>query len=90
MKKACLELLPDAEVYLFGSALHGELVAGSDIDILIVTKKESITHKERARIVIGIEDIIGLPFVHPFEFHVMTKTEYQRFRITTNAPVKEI
>ncbi|MHA1629185.1 MAG: nucleotidyltransferase domain-containing protein [Candidatus Heimdallarchaeota archaeon] len=70
IKRACLEFLPDARLFLFGSALNGDLVVASDIDILILTNKEFKNHMERAAVVIGIEDRISLPFVHPYEFHI--------------------
>ncbi|RLI68902.1 MAG: nucleotidyltransferase [Candidatus Gerdarchaeota archaeon] len=89
IKRAYLELLPDARLFLFGSALSGDLVAASDIDILILTNKEFKNHMEHAVVVIGIEDRIGLPFVHPFEFHIMTRTKYQRFISTTGAQLEE-
>ena len=90
IKNACLELLPNAKVFLFGSALSGKLVAASDIDILIVSKKHFNTQLERAEIVIGIEDKVGLPFVHPFEFHLMSISEYNRFIAITSTQLKEI
>jgi hypothetical protein len=88
IKKAAVQLLPDAVVYLFGSALTGKLVAASDIDILIVTEKSFTNQRERGAIVLGIEDSVGLPFVHPFEFHLMSKEEFKRFIDTTNTELK--
>lgn len=90
IKKACFDFLPNAQIYLFGSALRGELVAASDIDILIVTEKEFKNQMERAKIIIGIEDKVGLPFVHPFEFHLMSTTEYSKFVKITKTQLKEI
>lgn len=90
IKKATKELLPDAEAYIFGSALTGKLVAASDIDILIVTGKDFTNQRERAVIVIGIEDKVGLPYVHPFEFHLLTIEEYERFISTTKTEIKKI
>ncbi|MFW9924897.1 MAG: nucleotidyltransferase domain-containing protein [Candidatus Thorarchaeota archaeon] len=90
IKQACLELLPDAELFLFGSALRNELVAESDIDILIVTNETLNNQRERATIAIGIEDKIGLPFVHPFEFHIMTNPEYKKFLALTKTFMEKI
>ncbi len=90
IKKACLEFFPKSKVYLFGSALRGELVAASDIDILIVVKKEFTNQRERATIIIGIEDKVSLPFVHPFEFHLISQREYVKFINITNTQLEEI
>ncbi|TFG19665.1 MAG: nucleotidyltransferase [Promethearchaeota archaeon] len=90
IKKACLKLLPDSKVYLFGSALTGDLVAGSDVDLLIVTKKKTLSWKKRAEIVAAIEAKLALPIAHPFEFHVKTENEYERFMAIYNPRLKEI
>ncbi|MGC9779522.1 MAG: nucleotidyltransferase domain-containing protein [Candidatus Heimdallarchaeota archaeon] len=90
IKSACLQLLPKAKIFLFGSALSGKLVAASDIDILIVTEREFKNQRERASIILRIEDKVSLPFVHPFEFHLMSTPEYNRFISITNAQLKEI
>ena len=90
IKQTCLELLPAVKVYLFGSVLRGELVAASDIDILILTEREFNNQMERALVILEIEDIVGLPFVHPFEFHLMSKEEYNKFVNTTKTQLEEI
>ncbi len=90
IKQICIKLLPAVKVFLFGSVLRGELVAASDIDILILTEREFKNQKERALIIIEIEDKIGLPFVHPFEFHLMSTEEYNRFISTTKTQLEEI
>jgi len=90
IKQACLKSLPEAKVFLFGSILRGEVVAASDIDILILTDKEFNNQKERASVIIEIEDSIGLPFVHPFEFHLMSTEEYNKFISATKTQLKEI
>ena len=63
-------LAPDAQVYVFGSALKGELTASSDIDILIVTEK--IRSRERHRLAAKIEARLGEDLASQiFELHVV-------------------
>ncbi|MGQ9478851.1 MAG: nucleotidyltransferase domain-containing protein [Thermoproteota archaeon] len=41
MAEAVKKLLPDSRIYVFGSAVKHEVVGGSDLDILVVSKKHS-------------------------------------------------
>ncbi len=66
--------LSDAQIYLFGSILKGDLVAGSDIDVLIVADVPK-KHLKRAELIAKIEEKAGLPLSHPFEFHLLTQEE---------------
>ncbi len=73
-------MLRDAEVYLFGSVAEGKAVLSSDIDILIVTRRKDVrSGRRRAEILAEIEERAGLPFVHPFEFHLMTEDEFREW-----------
>ena len=67
-------ILPDSIVYLFGSILENKLVAGSDIDILIIADAPK-KHLKRAELIAEIEEDAQLPYVHPFEFHLLTQEE---------------
>ena len=67
-------VLSDSKVYLFGSVIDGNLVAASDIDILIVANVPK-KHLKRAEIIAEIEENAGLPLSHPFEFHLLTHEE---------------
>ncbi|MEM2179166.1 MAG: nucleotidyltransferase domain-containing protein [Candidatus Nezhaarchaeales archaeon] len=62
-------VLPDAEVYVFGSALRNELTANSDVDILIVSDKA--TDSQRHKLAVAIEEKLRNPFI--FEIHLITK-----------------
>ncbi|MGB9728095.1 MAG: nucleotidyltransferase domain-containing protein [Nitrososphaeria archaeon] len=73
--KAIEEKVPDAKIYVFGSAVKGEAVAGSDIDILIVSKSFPESNIRRAEIKVEIEKLAGLPYYHPFEFHLADESE---------------
>ena len=40
IKSTIARLIPDADIYLFGSMARGEYYEDSDFDLLIITKKE--------------------------------------------------
>lgn len=68
-------VLKDSNVYLFGSIIEGNLVAASDIDILIIASVPK-SHLQRAEIIAKIEENAGLPLYHPFEFHLLSQKEF--------------
>jgi len=68
-------VIKEAHVYLFGSIIEGNLVAASDIDILIIADIPK-KHLKRAEIIAKIEEKSGLPLSHPFEFQLMTQKEF--------------
>lgn len=74
--KACNFELKNSEIYLFGSALKGNQVAASDIDILIIAEVPK-NHLKRAEIISGIEENAGLPWNHPFEIHLINREEFE-------------
>jgi hypothetical protein len=90
LKKAILEILPDAKVFLFGSVLRDELVALSDIDLLITTKREFKNQLDRAGVISKIEERAKLPLCHPFEIHLLSIKEFETFREITKIQLKEI
>ena len=67
-------ILKDPQIFLFGSIIDGNLVAGSDIDILIIANVPK-KHLKRAEVIAEIEENAGLPLSHPFEFHLLTQEE---------------
>jgi len=68
-------VLKESQIYLFGSIIEGNLVAASDIDILIIAEVPK-KHLKRAEIIANIEEKSGLPLSHPFEFHLLTQEEF--------------
>jgi len=68
-------ILRDSQIFLFGSILEENLVAGSDIDILIVADVPK-KHLLRAELIAKIEENAGLPLSHPFELHLITQEEF--------------
>ena len=71
-------VLKDSKVCLFGSIIEGNLVAASDIDILIIADIPK-KHLKRAEIIADIEEKSGLPLSHPFEFHLLTQEEFDKW-----------
>jgi len=76
---AARELLPDAEVYVTGSVVRGDYVAGSDVDILIVSPSVPDEARERARVKVMIEERLDLPYYHPFEMHLVKPEEAEAY-----------
>ena len=75
INKSINTILENSKVYLFGSVIEDNLVAGSDIDILIISNVPK-KHLKRAEIIAKIEENAGLPLSHPFEFHLLTEEEF--------------
>jgi predicted nucleotidyltransferase len=71
--KAVKETLPDAEVYVFGSALRNELTANSDVDALIVS--DSVAGRQHHRVAAVIEERLETPFI--FEMHFATRDKME-------------
>jgi len=69
MAEAAKRVLPDAEVYVVGSAVRGDWVGSSDVDVLIVSGSLPEGMLKRAEIKVEVEDLTKLPAVHPFEIH---------------------
>lgn len=69
LHKAVEDVLPGAEVYVFGSALRDELTADSDIDILVVSKE--VGGKRRERLAEAIAKQLEDPSI--FEIHLVTE-----------------
>ena len=76
---AIKELIPEAEVYVIGSVARGDYVAGSDVDILIVSRKIPEKLSERGRIKALIEERLNLPYYHPFEIHLVRPEEAEPY-----------
>ena len=72
---AAKEILGECEVYVFGSVVEGKATGGSDVDILIICDKVPKKGKDRADIIVKIEELANLPLFHPFEIHIVDKKE---------------
>jgi len=77
IKEAAGEILASNMVgfYLFGSAVTGDLVASSDIDLLIVARNLPKSITGRSELKERIIERSGLPPVHPFEIHLVDEDE---------------
>ncbi|MGV9205054.1 MAG: nucleotidyltransferase domain-containing protein, partial [Promethearchaeia archaeon] len=64
--QAIKSIFTDSKVFLFGSILSNDLIAGSDINILIIADVTKC-HLKRAKLIADIEKSANLPLVHPFE-----------------------
>ncbi|MHA1911598.1 MAG: nucleotidyltransferase domain-containing protein [Candidatus Kariarchaeaceae archaeon] len=71
-------VLNNPEIYLFGSAIEGKLVGGSDIDIAIVGDIPN-RQIERTTIIAEIVENANFPLNHPFEYLLLTQEEYIRW-----------
>ncbi len=67
---------PEAQIILFGSIVKGSLRPDSDIDVLIITKLASNIY-ERLKLRIDIAKEIGDST--PFEIHIITPEEYNKW-----------
>ncbi len=77
--EAVEEVIPEAEVYVFGSVVRGEAVGGSDVDILIMVDKLPRGFLGRAGIKESIVERAGLPYYHPFQIHLATREEAKSY-----------
>lgn len=82
-------VLEGAEIYIFGSALEGKQVGGSDIDVLIVAEVPR-KHLKRAEIIAEIEEKAGLPLAHPFEIHLIDPSQFNTWKDIYNLNYKDL
>jgi len=77
--EAVEEVVPEAEVYVFGSVVRGEAIGGSDVDILIIVDELPRGVLERAKTRESIVEKAGLPYYHPFQIHLVTREEAESY-----------
>jgi len=77
IKEAAKETLASNMIsfYLFGSAVTGELIASSDVDLLIVAKNLPKSIIDRSELKEKIIEKSALPLPHPFEIHLIDEDE---------------
>lgn len=77
IKKMVKSVCKDAEVFVFGSVLKGDYSVGlSDIDVAIVSE----TFKNRKEKLKVLDILLEEFFFSPFEFHVLTKKEWEFYK----------
>ena len=90
--RASRKVLGDCRVIVFGSVVEGKQTGGSDVDILIITKKKH-GNIERGKIIAKIEEEAGLPPFHPFEIHLVNEKEakwyFRHIKKYIEIPTKE-
>ncbi|AAM02350.1 nucleotidyltransferase domain-containing protein [Methanopyrus kandleri] len=64
-------------VFVFGSAVKGEALPGSDLDVLIVSDGVPEDLEDRVDLIREFERELDLPERHPIEFHLATPEEYE-------------
>ncbi|BBG23300.1 hypothetical protein IC006_0584 [Sulfuracidifex tepidarius] len=75
IKEVCVEKVdPQCRVILFGSVARGDFRDDSDVDVLVITDKAK-TSWDKVDVQVTIERELGLG--DPFEFHVVTREEYE-------------
>jgi len=78
--RAVEEVLGEAEVYVFGSAVEGRLTANSDLDVAVIVPREMVRPPVRGRLLSAILDRaeeLGIPWWFPLELHLMTKEDME-------------
>ncbi|MEZ0248521.1 MAG: nucleotidyltransferase domain-containing protein [Thermoproteus sp.] len=75
LKKAVLELDPNAEVYLFGSAAKGTMRPDSDVDVLVVSDLYGGDLKKIGELLVYVEEKVG--GVGILEIHVATRELFE-------------
>ncbi len=78
IKEVVLRIIPDAEVYVFGSVVRGEFTAASDLDVLVVSDSIPKDHRKRIELKILIEDALSLG-PNLVELHPVTIEESKWF-----------
>ncbi|BCU69979.1 nucleotidyltransferase domain-containing protein [Stygiolobus caldivivus] len=75
IKEVCVEKVdPECRVILFGSVARGDYRDDSDIDVLVVTDK-AVTVWDKVNIQVVIEGELNIG--SPFEFHIVTRKEFE-------------
>ena len=63
-------------MYLSGSLVEKRATPSSDVDIIVVTSFK-INARGRADVIAKVEEVCGIPFINPFEFHIMSRSEFE-------------
>ena len=77
--EAARKTLPNAEIYVLGSAVRGDYTGGSDVDILVVSDAVPKGLLQRAETKSLMEEEAGLPSPNPIEIHLAKHSEAQNY-----------
>jgi predicted nucleotidyltransferase len=67
-------IIPDAEVYLFGSIARGKYTMASDIDVLVIVDSTSKLNVDRVKAFIKRKYI-----EYPIELHIVSRREFEKW-----------
>lgn len=73
--EAAKEIAGSCELYVFGSVAEKRVTGASDVDILIVCDQLPKGQKARGNIKAKIEETANLPPSHPFEIHLVDRSD---------------
>lgn len=76
VREICRSVDPDCRTILFGSYARGTARPDSDVDILLVSK---LAGDPWTRAKIFVKILEGLDPEHPFEIHIVTPEEYEKW-----------
>ncbi|MEM2031143.1 MAG: nucleotidyltransferase domain-containing protein [Archaeoglobaceae archaeon] len=80
IKKAAIEVLGNAEVFVFGSVVKGKATMASDIDLMIVSNQCPRLITERAKKIVEILKKAEIDLFAPFEIHLINEREFEWYR----------
>ncbi len=78
IKRRVLEIVPDAQVWLYGSQARGDFDDNSDWDILVITKQE-IPMPVRMKIIDNLSDI-GIELGEVFNPLILSEAIFEKFK----------
>lgn len=76
IKEACRSIDPDCRTILFGSHARGTARPDSDIDVLLVSR---LAENPWTRAKLFVRTLERLEPDHPFEIHIATPQEYEKW-----------
>jgi predicted nucleotidyltransferase len=74
IKNDLRRIVPDAEVYLFGSIAKGKYTMASDIDVLVVVDSTNKLNVDRVKVFIKRKYI-----EYPIELHIVSRREFEKW-----------
>ena len=81
LARSVRELLPGAEVYVFGGAAEDRLTVLSDVDVLVVVDRE-LNQREKWKLkadIIWNATKYGFPWDYPVDLHIVSRRELPRY-----------
>ncbi|OYT59180.1 MAG: DNA polymerase subunit beta [Desulfurococcales archaeon ex4484_217_1] len=70
-----VKMLKEWKTWVQKIAVRGDYVAGSDVDVLVISPNIPEKMIKRGEIKAEIEEKLNLPYYHPFEIHILRPEE---------------